>query len=219
MNEARLFWALALLGGSCSATILYFVGDPILRILIGGERAYVASSSSMEPTIRQGERFLRKPLESGDLRRGDLVTFTAVSDGQEAIHLKRIVGRAGDTLQLVDGLVVINGITVGQLELGKTKGVSHFAEVEYRRLREQFPEEKMPHEIYDQRLNLSDNYGPVTVPKNHVFVLGDNRDNSADSRSPKYMPISGPINENRITGRVTTIWWSDDSARRGLLVH
>jgi signal peptidase I len=219
MRGSKPFWILALVGGIGALTIAYFVGDPILRILFGGERSYIASSPSMIPTFRMGERFLRKPVAAGDLQRGDLVTFKVVTNGQEVMHLKRVAGLGGDIVELIDGVVVINGKSANQIKLGTETGLGMSRQVQYLRLREQFIGEKQHHEIYDERLGPNDNFGPMTVPKNHVFVLGDNRDNSADSRSPPYSPISGPIKVSDVTGRVTKIWWSDDSSRIGKFVH
>jgi signal peptidase I len=219
MTNKILFWSLALVGGAIAGVGAYFVGDPIYRILFLGERSYIASSPSMTPTFQVGERFLRRPVDKSELQRGDLVTFKVVINGKETMHLKRIAGLGGDTIALIDGVVIVNGAMAKQTKIKTEAGMGLYGQVEYLRLRERFPGEPKAHEIYDERSTSFDNFGPIIVPQNEVFVLGDNRDNSADSRSPPYAPISGTLKVSDITGRVTKIWWSDDSSRRGLAVH
>jgi signal peptidase I len=123
-------------------------------------RAYVAepitiASGSMEPTLRTGEHYLldKVTLRTRALRRGDIIIFRCpVGD-----HLqmgKRVIGLPGDTVELKEKTVYVNG----------------------EKLNDAYAE----HKRRDERLD-GDNLGPLTVPKEQLFVLGDNRDESDDS--------------------------------------
>ena len=142
-------------------------------------QAFYIPSGSMEPTLKKGDRVLvnKVSYDLHDVHRGDIIVFRLPKDkvGPDGIRdlIKRVIGLPGDVIESRDGLVYING----------------------KRLKEPY----LPKGV------LTDD-PPVlkqTVPKGHVFVMGDNRDNSQDSRFAN----RGPIPINTIIGRAFVEVW------------
>ncbi len=107
-------------------------------------------SSSMENTIMEKDRLFANRLAYvfDEPERFDIIVFK-FPDDEKTLFVKRIIGIEGDTVEIVDGIVFINGEPI----------------------KDTYKKEK-----------AYGSYGPVTVPEGHYFTLGDNRNNSADSR-------------------------------------
>ncbi len=155
-------------------------------------QAFWIPSESMLPTLEKGDRVLVNKLsyDLHDVNRGDIVVFENPNDnaGSVADLVKRVVGLPGDTVELVDGAVYVDGEPLDEsytqgasLSLGNIPGCEG--------AREQ-PER-------------------CRVPAGTVFVMGDNRQQSEDSRK------FGPIDESTIVGRVFVRIWP--VSRLGLL--
>lgn len=175
-------------------------------------------SGSMLPTILVGDRIvvdklaydLRVPFTLTRLarwhepQRGDVVTFPSPED--ERLLVKRIVGIPGDVIALEDNALTVNGERAVYTSLGDADvhaGVGDFSR--HQVLRESIAGHERTIMLHEARYasNVS-SFGPVTVPDGHYLMLGDNRDNSRDSR------VIGFIARERILGRAESIAFSLD---------
>jgi signal peptidase I len=178
-------------------------------------------TGSMRPTILEGDRILvdklaydlRVPLTLwrmaswGDPRRGDIIVFFSPADGKRLV--KRVVGLPGDRLDMRDGRLWIDGtpVPVWWEDGGKSSEPAESAGV--RKGRELLGARAHPMQWLPDR-PLARAWGPVTVPEDRYFVLGDNRDNSRDSR------FFGCVERRQIVGRATRVVWSSDPDRMQL---
>jgi len=174
-------------------------------------------TGSMKPTILEGDRVwvnklaydLKVPFttrhiaEWSDPRRGDIVVFFSPKDGTRLI--KRVIGLPGDTLELRDNGLILNGRPVA------------YQPVAEERLRDLAPADLAGHAFATEQLpghahvvaswpavSARRNFGPYRVPEGHYFMMGDNRDDSYDSR------YFGPVERKRIVGRSTAVALSFD---------
>jgi len=140
------------------------------------------------PTLSAAERTL---LPIDPIRRGDIVVFKFPED-PERDFIKRVIGLPGDTIELKQKRVYINGTRLDE------------AYVQYLT-----PPGESSAEDFDVRVA----YGPVTVPDDHYFMMGDNRDNSQDSRYWGFMPRS------YVKGKALFVYFSfgDDSSAANAL--
>lgn len=183
--------------------------------------AFKIPSGSMIPTLAIGDQIfvnkyvygIRIPFTTTRLvdfsepDRGDVVVFVFPSEPHED-YIKRVVGLPGDTVELRDGQLYINEQPVPRRGVGtKTywdrdnrRGRWHTFEA--RTFRETLGEHtyKILHDV-DMPLEVVD-FGPRVVPEGHFFVMGDNRDNSHDSRAWGFVP------ESHLVGRAMFVWWS-----------
>lgn len=139
-----------------------------------------APSSSMEPTIPINSRFTVFEVERDDLRRGRVYIVQPKSNDARIL---RLIGVPGDTVAMKAGKVVLNG-----KPLRLQPQSSHTFETQERetktaqKYREFLPGDATGYEVLDLRPSLIDNYGPTKLGEGQYFLLGDNRDNAADSR-------------------------------------
>jgi signal peptidase I len=134
------------------------------------------------PTASSVERLL---LPVRDIKRGDVVVFKYPVE-PERDFIKRVIGLPGETLEVKRKAVYINGKAL-------TEPYVHFL----RPLAGQNGAEGL-----DSSSDVRDDYGPVTVPMGQYFVMGDNRDNSADSRFWGFLP------GDYVKGRALMVYWS-----------
>ncbi len=171
----------------------------------------VVPTGSMKPTILEGDRILVNKLaydfmiplthisihKFADPKRGDIVVFD--SKAADTRLVKRVIGLPGDTVAMRDNHLIINGIEARYLSVEPATdaifAIESYAEMSYRV------------ELAYAGGSRLGTFGPVTVPKDRYLVLGDNRDNSADSR------VYGFVPRDEIIGNAKTIVLSLDYDR------
>ncbi len=178
-------------------------------------------SGSMLPTLLVGDFILvnkfsygvRLPLfgvkviEVGEPERGDVVVFRYPRD-PSVDYIKRIVGLPGDHVHYENKTIFINGERVPQKSLGVYTGMGQGLQVTGASLREEHLGE-VNHQILIQTSRKLVE-GDFEVPKGRYFVMGDNRDNSNDSR------FWGTVPEANLVGRAFMIWMNWDKTKGGV---
>ncbi|MFT3727459.1 MAG: signal peptidase I [Terricaulis sp.] len=136
-------------------------------------------------------------------KRGDVVVFVHPMTGE--VLIKRAVGLPGDTIEVRNGLLWINGV---QAPLTGGQQVVRQSYQQGAELAQRY-EETLPDgyrhtiDLFPNSINPLDNFGPYVVPEGHIFFMGDNRDNSKDSRAPD----EGPAPIENLIGRAEVVYW------------
>ncbi|AMO96748.1 signal peptidase I [Collimonas fungivorans] len=157
-------------------------------------------SGSMRPNLLEGDVVfvnrlafnLKVPLTNiviGHLcepKRGDIVTFFSPLDDTRLI--KRVIALPGDTVEMRDEKMIINGQEASYAMLGSApEPLDHGGALVALRLNEKMGAEQHRIQLLPQ-VNADRNFGPITVPQDHYMMLGDNRDNSGDYRHFGFVP-------------------------------
>ncbi len=139
-------------------------------------------------------------------QRGEVVVFRNEKD-KNLNYIKRIIGMPGDTIQLINGVVNINGKPVELRQIDDFTIIENEEYRIYKRYMEKLPNgyEHVIIKAVDFGQAHLDNVGPFVVPEGHYFMMGDNRDNSQDSR---VMEAVGFIPLERIMGRAECLFFS-----------
>ena len=174
-------------------------------VSVAGVRSFYIPSEAMEPTLENGDHFIAAMSRPKELQRGQLVLIRT-SGGD--IYVKRLAALPGDTIALAKGIVSINGQPVQREAAGRRRvAYPYLSATEAFLFREQFPGEQAPHLIQDLGPSSEDDMAEVTMPPGRVFALGDNRDNSADSRVPKFMGGLELVPIEDVVGRPLFFTW------------
>lgn len=178
-------------------------------------------SGSMMPTLLIGDFILvnkydygirlpvlnTKIIENGTPTRGDIVVFR-YPENQSIPYIKRIIGLPGDHVAYYDKTVFINGHPIQQVVKGRYRASGSGKNMAGASLRIEVLDQ-VEHEILTIPNQFSREFQGI-VPDNHYFVLGDNRDNSKDSRFWGYVP------DANLMGRAFMIWMNWDSKNGGI---
>jgi signal peptidase I len=238
-----LLWVLlaVLAFHSFIAKPFYIPSESMMPGLLTGDRlvvskypygwSWVSPSFHVLPPM-PGRLFGRMP------ERGDIVIVTP--PGTRTDYIKRVIGLPGDTIRMVDGTLVINGQPVKRQRLAPdmipidiNSPCGSNSDPALYDFRVQGPGGKMycrvpivretlangrTYETVELGRSIEDNFGPVTVPAGHGWLMGDNRDDSADSRVPEWQGgLGGPVPWENIGGRAefitfsldgSTVWWN-----------
>jgi signal peptidase I len=194
----------------------------VLALIIFSIRSSLADwndvpTGSMKPTILEGDRVFvnklaydlklpfttRHVAEWSNPKRGEIVVFYSPHDGKRLV--KRVIGLPGDTLQLQDNALLVNNQPV------------EYKPIAEELLRDVTPSDRASHVFAAEQLpgqthavaawpgvQAMRNFGPFRVPDGHYFMMGDNRDDSFDSR------YYGPVERKQIVGRATAVVLSFD---------
>ncbi|MFZ5596297.1 MAG: signal peptidase I [Bacillota bacterium] len=140
-------------------------------------QTFYIPSESMVPTLKINDHVIADKISYrfSDPRRGDIIVFMPPLPSEKYPYVKRLIGLPGETVELKDNRVYING--------------------------EPIEEKYLPEGLKFR------NYGPVTVPDNSYFMMGDNRNNSSDSRVWGFLP------EKMIIGKAVVLYWPLDRVR------
>jgi signal peptidase I len=176
-------------------------------------------SGSMIPSILIGDRIvvdklaynlrvpftMRSLMRWGEPQRGDVVTFNSPAD--ERLLVKRVIGVPGDYVELQDNRLIVNDVAAHyeQVDERKLDALGFVGHVHYEVYRESLLGntryvmlQRMPHP------GITTSFAPTRVPEGHYLMMGDNRDNSSDSRR------IGFVSRDRILGRANSIAFSLD---------
>jgi signal peptidase I len=210
----------------------YIPSESMMPVLLKGDRLVVSKYpygwSWVSPSFHLFPRTQGRVLGSMP-ERGDIVIVTPPGTNED--YIKRVVALPGDTLEVRRGRLILNGTPVawerrppamipvdpnipcaiefpGHL-VQRADGAQHCALPVVR--------ETMPngatYDTIDLGMSAGDEYGPITIPAGHIFLMGDNRDRSADSRfsaGPPENGLGGPVPWENVGGRAEFITFSLD---------
>jgi signal peptidase I len=169
-------------------------------------------TGSMKPTIEEGDRVVVNKLaydlkvpftlieitKWSDPKRGDIVVLFSPADGVRLV--KRVIGLPGDKIELRDNQLFVNGNPAPLKQAGQRDDEEQGTSL----ILEETLNGKTHEVLFAPQIPAMRSYGPVVVPPGSYFVMGDNRDNSQDSR------YIGVIERRRIVGKAMAVAFSLD---------
>jgi signal peptidase I len=183
-------------------------------------------SGSMEPTLVQGDYIITTkyslgygkyaatplvlPIDHGRIferspKRGDIIVFKPV--GNKNHYIKRLIGLPGDSVQMIDGRLHLNGVEQHVMKFADDTQASKAGNlIRTTKYKETLSGSKRAHIVFDKQIGSEADNTPIfDVPEGHYFFLGDNRDHSADSRVPTELGGVGFVPASNLVGRAEFI--------------
>ncbi len=147
-------------------------------------KPFIVDGPSMQPNFHTGERVIVNEVlyDIRSPQRGEVIVFHVPSEGRDFI--KRVIGVAGDTVKVEGDVVTVNGEPVNETYIQGAIDAAHNNNA-----------------LYNNKNFPNEDFTDGTVPEGHVFVMGDNRSDSTDSRMIGYVPLGD------IVGRADLIFW------------
>jgi signal peptidase I len=182
-------------------------------------QAFIVPTPSMDTTVRVGDHLLVDKLSYApkgsfsrwflpytDVKRGDIIVFRYPMDINQN-YVKRVMGVPGDRIKIVDKAVYLNG---HKLDEPYTQHI----DPNLAPYRDNFPSDPNVYGVVDRAKEMLANHvvnGELVVPEGYYFAMGDNRDNSLDSRYWGFVP------RENIIGKPFVIFWSYDAETSDLV--
>jgi signal peptidase I len=162
---------------------------------------YSRHSLPFSPPIMHGRTSDRQPA------RGDVVVFKLPADNRTDF-IKRVIGLPGDTIEMRNGVVVLNGKALPRERIAAFEEARADGSLaSFRQYRETLPGGRSYLVLDEVDHGPADNTGVYRVPQGHYFMMGDNRDNSADSRVSRYV---GYVPHENLVGPAQILFFSFD---------
>ena len=186
-------------------------------------QAFFIPSSSMEPTLLVGDRIFVSKFSYGyskhsfpfslplinervlfsEPERGDIIVFKT-PENLRIDYIKRLVGLPGDKIQMIDGILHINDIPVKRKKIRSETKLINNGQIRNVLVYEETLPNKISYETFDMGNTRADNTSEIFIPEDSYFFMGDNRDNSKDSR------FVGSVPKNNLVGKAQIIFFATE---------
>ena len=186
-------------------------------------QAFFIPSSSMEPTLLVGDRIFVSKFSYGyskhsfpfslplinervlfsEPERGDIIVFKT-PENLRIDYIKRLVGLPGDKIQMIDGILHINDIPVKRKKIRSETKLINNGQIRNVLVYEETLPNNVSYETFDIGNTRADNTSEIFIPEDSYFFMGDNRDNSKDSR------FVGSVPKNNLVGKAQIIFFATE---------
>ena len=186
-------------------------------------QAFFIPSSSMEPTLLVGDRIfvskfsygyskhsfpfslplINKRVLFSEPERGDIIVFKT-PENLRIDYIKRLVGLPGDKIQMIDGILHINDIPVKRKKIRSETKLINNGQIRNVLVYEETLPNNVSYETFDMGNTRADNTSEIFIPEDSYFFMGDNRDNSKDSR------FVGSVPKNNLVGKAQIIFFATE---------